>query len=425
MINFKHIWQRLTARLRRPVSAPEPPDVNRDVAAIRGDNSALHAELDNVRQQLGQSCDENSGQLADLRQRLTQTEDDSTRKLDELQQQLVQAADESTHRLTELQQRVELAESERTRVQQNMQVLRTELHDTTARQGMAETRAREMEMELKRENNKLLDLMQQLGDRENKLEKRASLTLWIVIAALMLGFVSSGAVVWSVRNSDQMLAELVNDIRDIRQSVAQLPARAPVPPVASSYEAPAAVEALPPPVSSTDIPEPKPRKISLQRSLLPNPVAVNPDLADSLNRTFDSRWDTKAFFNDNAKNWGVASLPNGTQYRVISKGNGKTPVESDRVVVNYRGFRLDGTEFDSAYADEDAESATFTVGEVIPGWKEALLNMEEGAQWELYIPPDLAQAGGTRNRSMLGFEPLIYVIELKSVLDESDGAGDG
>jgi hypothetical protein len=424
MINFKQIWQRMAARLKRPVSPPEPPDVKRDVAAIRGDNTALHVELDNVRHQLEQSRDENSGQLAELQQRLVQAEGESNRKLDELQQRLVQATDESSHKLAELQQRVELAESERTRVQQHLQVLRTELNDTTARQGMAETRAREMETELKRENNKLLDLMQQLGERENKIEKRAALTLWIVSAALLLGVVSSAAVVWSMRNSDRMLAELVRDIRDIRQSVAQLPARTPAPPVAGSYEAPPAVAALPPPVSSMDTPEPKPRVISMQRSLLPNPVAVNPELADSLNRTFDSRWDTKAFFIDNAKQWGVATLPNGTQYRVISKGNGKRPVVSDRVVVNYRGFRLDGTEFDSAYADEDAESATFTVDEVIPGWKEALLSMEEGAQWELYIPPELAQASGTRNRSLLGFEPLVYVIELKSVLDDSETAED-
>jgi hypothetical protein len=43
--------------------------------------------------------------------------------------------------------------------------------------------------------------------------------------------------------------------------------------------------------------------------------------------------------------------------------------------------------------------------------------MREGAEWELYVPPRLATTGGTRKRGMTGFEPTIYLIELRQVID--------
>jgi FKBP-type peptidyl-prolyl cis-trans isomerase len=98
------------------------------------------------------------------------------------------------------------------------------------------------------------------------------------------------------------------------------------------------------------------------------------------------------------------------------------PTLSDSVLVDYRAFLLDGSEFDSP--DEEPGEAVFAMDEVIPGWKEALLRMEEGSQWELYIPANLAHKGSTRKRGMLGFEPLVYVLELKSIFDADVPAQD-
>jgi FKBP-type peptidyl-prolyl cis-trans isomerase len=80
------------------------------------------------------------------------------------------------------------------------------------------------------------------------------------------------------------------------------------------------------------------------------------------------------------------------------------------VVLKYRGTLPDGREFDRS--DGQAE---FSVQEVIPGWQEALLQMQEGAEWELYIPPTLAHHGATRNRGALGQQPLIYQVELVEI----------
>jgi FKBP-type peptidyl-prolyl cis-trans isomerase/chromosome segregation ATPase len=124
------------------------------------------------------------------------------------------------------------------------------------------------------------------------------------------------------------------------------------------------------------------------------------------------RAETEAFLSENSRQEGVVSLPSGLQYRVLKSGHGsgRSPNATDTVVLKYRGTLPDGREFDRS--DGQAE---FSVQEVIPGWQEALLQMQEGAEWELYIPPTLAHHGATRNRGALGQQPLIYQVELVEI----------
>lgn len=91
---------------------------------------------------------------------------------------------------------------------------------------------------------------------------------------------------------------------------------------------------------------------------------------------------------------GVATLPDGLQYKVVKEGTGPTPTSSDRVSVNYTGTLIDGTEFDSS----KGTPISFGVTEVIKGWTEALMLMKVGSKWQLFIPSDLAYGDtGTPN----------------------------
>ncbi|HYQ72479.1 MAG TPA: FKBP-type peptidyl-prolyl cis-trans isomerase [Gammaproteobacteria bacterium] len=94
------------------------------------------------------------------------------------------------------------------------------------------------------------------------------------------------------------------------------------------------------------------------------------------------------FLAENAKHEGVVTLPSGLQYRVLETGSGRQPSATDTVSVHYRGTLIDGTEFDSSYSRN--KPATFRADRVIPGWREALQLMPEGAKWELFIPAKLA-----------------------------------
>ena len=123
-----------------------------------------------------------------------------------------------------------------------------------------------------------------------------------------------------------------------------------------------------------------------------------------------------AFLAGNKKKEGVKTLPSGLQYKVIKAGKGKKPKPDDSVTTQYRGTLIDGTEFDSSY--KRGQPATFKVSGVIPGWTEALQLMEEGAKWQLFIPPNLAYgergAGGVIGPSAT----LIFEIELISIQEK-------
>ena len=115
------------------------------------------------------------------------------------------------------------------------------------------------------------------------------------------------------------------------------------------------------------------------------------------------------FLEENKSRDGVVELDSGLQYRVVEAGAGTPPTETDTVVVHYRGRLLDGTEFDSSYGR--GEPTEFGVGQVIPGWQQALQLMSKGAKWEVWIPASLAY--GTDGSGSIGpNETLHFDIEL-------------
>lgn len=102
-----------------------------------------------------------------------------------------------------------------------------------------------------------------------------------------------------------------------------------------------------------------------------------------------------AFLAENAAKPAVETLESGLQYEVLVEGSGDSPTEADSVLVHYFGKLLDGTEFDSSY--KRGEPATFALsGDLIVGWKEAMLLMNTGAKWRIFIPAalGLGERGG-------------------------------
>ncbi len=113
---------------------------------------------------------------------------------------------------------------------------------------------------------------------------------------------------------------------------------------------------------------------------------------------------------------GVVTTASGLKYRVLTSGPdaGVSPTYSDTVSVHYHGTLTDGTVFDSSI--ERGQPASFGVGQVIPGWTEALQLMKPGDKWLLHIPARLAYG----NRAIGGKIPpnsdLIFQVELLQVL---------
>jgi FKBP-type peptidyl-prolyl cis-trans isomerase len=125
----------------------------------------------------------------------------------------------------------------------------------------------------------------------------------------------------------------------------------------------------------------------------------------------------KTFLAENAQKEGVVTLDSGLQYKVIEAAEGANPAATDTVEVHYRGALLDGTEFDSSYSR--GQSANFGVGQVIPGFSEALQLMSVGSKWQVYIPSDLGYGpGGTGGGPIGPNAALIFDIELISIADK-------
>ncbi len=122
----------------------------------------------------------------------------------------------------------------------------------------------------------------------------------------------------------------------------------------------------------------------------------------------------KAFLKENSQKSGVKTTESGLQYKVIKEGKGVKPMADAEVTVNYEGKLLDGTVFDSSFARK--QPASFRVGQVIPGWVEALQMMPEGSSYELYIPSDLAYGPGGAPQGSIGpNETLIFKVDLIKV----------
>jgi FKBP-type peptidyl-prolyl cis-trans isomerase len=120
-----------------------------------------------------------------------------------------------------------------------------------------------------------------------------------------------------------------------------------------------------------------------------------------------------AYLAANAAKQGVVTTATGLQYEVLTEGKGPKPTADDTVEVHYRGTLVDGTEFDSSYSR--GETVTFGVGQVIPGWTEALQLMPVGSKWKLAIPADLAYGAGGAGNVIGPNAALVFEVELISI----------
>ena len=110
--------------------------------------------------------------------------------------------------------------------------------------------------------------------------------------------------------------------------------------------------------------------------------------------------------------------------RVLEEGDGATPLFTDSVAVDYRGQLIPLTDgsvvtFDESYTGvlnkETASPSKFLVSKVVVGWTTALMHMQVGDRWMLYIPYDLGY-GKTKSGTIRGYSTLIFDLYLQNVI---------
>ena len=427
-----HFWQRLTERFT-PHAARASDAFERELAATVRDQQSLFAQLHELQTEVERGLSVTREEQQHLIERLTGQQADLERKLSAARQEReallgqvsglqdgldhLKSQDEQLR--AELQQRFDQFQTERDAAQQELMGLRASLSDAQSRQETTETRVNTLDFRLQEQQREHQAALEEALVREHRHARRLNAAMTVAAAAFVLGIVGSTITFWQVRNTTRLLAEVSQGIKGIQTSMERQSAGN------ASVSSPASPPATPEDHAATRSPEF--RQVVDEKSYreqndtppgsagqkLPEPDFIASKSLPLDDHTFRNRQDTRAFFEENAGQPGVVTLPSGLQYRVLIPGAGKSPGTHDQVTVEYRAFRPEGTETDNSFTED--LPTTFTVDETIPALKEALPRMQEGAQWELYIPPNLAFPGA-RKRGTHGFEPLILTLELISVV---------
>jgi FKBP-type peptidyl-prolyl cis-trans isomerase len=373
---FTEYWRKAVLKTKNYVTSPQARELERELAAVRDEKQTLHSELSNVHAEL-----------------------DGIRSRDKEER-------------NELEQRIGHIEAERDAAHLHIQTLQNSLADAASRLDSTETRVNLLDTRFQKERSKHQSELQETRERTRQQARRLNWAMMVAGLAFLLGTMASVTKTWDTRNNAHVLTELSRDIKDIKASMQQQ--LGSMRESLEEYQLSLFSEKVC--VQTHDAEQGVTGKWQQQQErTATDTIKSSSTYKHHPHIKHRTKPEMQVFFEENAGELGVISLSSGLQYRVLSRGSGKSPKSTDRVVFDYRAFLPDGTELYNSY--KEGEPIAFSIDQVMPGLQEALLRMAEGAQWELYIPPALAYQGGTRKRRKYGYEPLIYTVELKSVIE--------
>ena len=118
------------------------------------------------------------------------------------------------------------------------------------------------------------------------------------------------------------------------------------------------------------------------------------------------------------------TLPTGVMMEIYHNGFGAIPKpsidpdteRSSTIIVNYRGYLIDGTIFN------DGKELSFSLGNTIQGWQDALSQLRQGSSCRIYIPySEGYDKEGTKdgydNFVVPPYSTLIFDIDLLDVIN--------
>ncbi len=108
---------------------------------------------------------------------------------------------------------------------------------------------------------------------------------------------------------------------------------------------------------------------------------VNPTTQSEIDQNIILQYATK-------NNLDMKRTASGLYYIMEKAGKGASPKLDGNFTAHYKGYFLDGKEFDSSYKNN--QPITYPVNQMIKGWQEALTMMKPGGKAKLLIPSALA-----------------------------------
>jgi len=119
---------------------------------------------------------------------------------------------------------------------------------------------------------------------------------------------------------------------------------------------------------------------------------------------------------------------NGLFYVIEKEGTGETTTPGTTMYVNYAGYLLDGTLFDTSLPQIAKANNIFNegrtyeplpvnvgMGQVIPGWDEGLMLLKKGSKAKFIIPSPLAYGENGAGALIPGNSILVFDVEVTNV----------
>jgi FKBP-type peptidyl-prolyl cis-trans isomerase len=136
-----------------------------------------------------------------------------------------------------------------------------------------------------------------------------------------------------------------------------------------------------------------------------------------------NRQASAAFFASLEGQEGIVQTESGLFYEIITSGSEQKPELGDTVVINYRGTRVDGTEFDAA---DGASFPLQTRGGMIEGFKEGIQLVGLGGEIRLYVPNALAYGeNAPRGSKIEPGDSLIFEVEIVEIQEGEEPPAPG
>jgi FKBP-type peptidyl-prolyl cis-trans isomerase len=131
-------------------------------------------------------------------------------------------------------------------------------------------------------------------------------------------------------------------------------------------------------------------------------------------RTVAEKGSSEQFLAWNKRQTGVVTTASGLQYKILKKGAGPAPTDSDIALIAYKGTLRDGSVFDQN------EQAPLPVGGLVPGFTEGLKLMGKGAKYRFWIPAELGYGEQSPSPALPANSLLIFDVELKDFRSEQE-----
>lgn len=113
-----------------------------------------------------------------------------------------------------------------------------------------------------------------------------------------------------------------------------------------------------------------------------------------------------------ANNIKAQKTANNLYYVITKEGDGVHPTAADNVTVHYKGYFLDGKQFDSSY--DRGEPTSFPLGRVVTGWQEGIPLFSRGGGGTLFLPSNLGY-GSMPPPGIPPHSALIFDVELLKI----------